>query len=412
MESLSQDAQVKAAPQPHRQTSKLQKQPPAKLSPKSSYQSQKDTTGSKSTPLEQEVGLGSVEPNRGQSLYTEQNGSLGQVQPESQLRKVEEPLVQQGLQIRDVTPIDSSPSASPNERSRGESLSAKDAPSGFAAADNRFESETKSKPQFDDTSSSSFDNVESRPKEIPSDQEVLGSGNEGMIHKVSSADQHHMAIAQAAQYESYDSQGPQLSKARSRERLSESPVQVLHQDTRSQDATPQPRVTSHQPPPLMADTSSTEEPSTTSPISPSSSPELIDHPSDAAPAEADSSPGKREVEEDKPESPRDTLTTTTPASSAPAEHPSPSSTSTTPTWSDASLRAYLDNDDSDIRDLLLVVHDKTGVTPRTDHPVVRSLYREENKKLDTLSSNLDNLLDQYLTRKRGGKKAGGGMAVR
>lgn len=142
-----------------------------------------------------------------------------------------------------------------------------------------------------------------------------------------------------------------------KERLSESPVQVSPQDAQT-----------HNLPPLMGDTSSPEEPSV-SPISPTSSPELIEAPHEV---------GTREE---------------TPASIA-------RSTSTSgPAWSDASLRTYLE-DDTDIRDLLVVVHDKSNVEPAgPDHPFVGNLFQAENRRLAEISNRLDGLLGDWLARK-------------
>lgn len=122
------------------------------------------------------------------------------------------------------------------------------------------------------------------------------------------------------------------------ERLSESPVQVSP-------------VTSSQshPPALMVDTSSQEEP--LSPVS-SPSPELID----------------AEDARDK-------------------KGPGSSTTSTsTPTWSDSHLRTFFD-DDADIKDLLVVVYDKSGVVPAgPDHPITGNLFKEENAKLADITN--------------------------
>lgn len=121
------------------------------------------------------------------------------------------------------------------------------------------------------------------------------------------------------------------------ERLSESPVQVS-------PITP----THSHPPALMVDTSSQEDPP--SPVS-SPSPELVD------------------VDDVKKETGSSTH-----------------STSTTPTWSDTHLRTFFD-DDTDIRDLLVVVYDKSGVVPAgSDHPVVGSLFKEENAKLADITN--------------------------
>jgi hypothetical protein len=64
------------------------------------------------------------------------------------------------------------------------------------------------------------------------------------------------------------------------------------------------------------------------------------------------------------------------------------------TWNDAKLRAFFDSSD-DIRDMLVVVYDKTDVAPAgPDHPVAGPLFREQNAKLaeiTTVSSSLDDL---------------------
>jgi hypothetical protein len=122
------------------------------------------------------------------------------------------------------------------------------------------------------------------------------------------------------------------------ERLSESPVQI----------SPVSNSQSY-PPALMGDTSSQDEPE-----SPdlSASPELI---------EAEDIRDKRGA-----------------ASST-------TSTSTT-TWSDAHLRTFFD-DDADIKDLLVVVYDKSGVVPAgADHPITGNLFKEENAKLADITN--------------------------
>lgn len=139
------------------------------------------------------------------------------------------------------------------------------------------------------------------------------------------------------------------------DRLSESPVHVS------------PVVHPVNPPALEGDTSSQEEPSASS-MSPSSTPELLEAPPE--------------------DSIRDEGTPVSTIQSA----------RSLPTWSDASLRTYLE-DDTDIRDLLVVVHDRTdfkAVGP--DHPMVKSLCREESRKLDEISHRLDGLLQDLLAR--------------
>jgi hypothetical protein len=123
-----------------------------------------------------------------------------------------------------------------------------------------------------------------------------------------------------------------------RERLSESPVQISP-------------VTSNNPPPLMVDTSSQEEDQS----SVRSSPELIDR-------EDGDMHGKQ-----------DSIATST-------------SATTTSTWNDASLRAFFDSG-SDIRDLLVVVYDKTDVVPAgPEHPVAGTLFKEQNAKLAEITT--------------------------
>lgn len=151
------------------------------------------------------------------------------------------------------------------------------------------------------------------------------------------------------------------------ERLSESPVQV----------SPISNSQSY-PPALTVDTSSQEEPS--SPVS-SPSPELID------------------AEEARDKKGPDSATTTASMS----------------TWSDAHLRTFFD-DDSEIKDLLIVIYDKSGVVPAgPDHPVTGDLFREENAKLADITNvssaitwpclhtkfvqRLDSMLGDWLARK-------------
>lgn len=77
------------------------------------------------------------------------------------------------------------------------------------------------------------------------------------------------------------------------------------------------------------------------------------------------------------------------------------STPSTPVWSDASLRAYLDESGtSDIRDLLLLTRDTTGLVPvSADHPLMAGLYLEERGKLKELDATLDGLLGTWLEKR-------------
>ncbi|KAI1659658.1 hypothetical protein F4813DRAFT_387762 [Daldinia decipiens] len=136
------------------------------------------------------------------------------------------------------------------------------------------------------------------------------------------------------------------------ERLSESPVQVSP-------------VMSSNPPALMVDTSSQEGQS--SPAS-SPSPELVDT-------------------DNRTHGKQDSVATST-------------SAATTPTWNDANLRAFFDSG-TDIRDLLAIVYDKNDVAPAgPEHPVIGSLFREQNARLAEITTQLDNMLGDWLARKQ------------
>ena len=108
---------------------------------------------------------------------------------------------------------------------------------------------------------------------------------------------------------------------------------------------------SNNPPPLMVDTSSQE-----------------DHSS----SRSTPSPGI-ENEDAEMHGKQDSVTTST-------------STTTATAWNDASLRAFFDSG-SDIRDLLVVVYDKTDVVPAgPDHPIAGTLFKEPNAKLAEITT--------------------------
>lgn len=162
-----------------------------------------------------------------------------------------------------------------------------------------------------------------------------------------------------------------------RERLSESPIEVS-----PIEPVEKPKSSSgSQPPMLMVDTSSNSERRSVSPISPtlSSSPSLVE-------ADAETPNGAEEL--------------TNPTASSPhADAHTPSTARSTPTWSDASLRTYMDNDD-DIRDLLIIVHDKSNVVPAgPDHPITGHLFGAEKGRLAEMQLNLDSMLTNWLARK-------------
>ncbi|KAI5205812.1 hypothetical protein E4T39_02877 [Aureobasidium subglaciale] len=89
-------------------------------------------------------------------------------------------------------------------------------------------------------------------------------------------------------------------------------------------------------------------------------------------------------------------------SPSPASTRSPASTAgTLNTWSDASLRAWLDGAENDVRDMLVIIHDKSSVVPvARDHPLMANLFRDESRRLAGLQDELDGLLGNWLARKK------------
>ncbi|CEO58930.1 hypothetical protein PMG11_03622 [Penicillium brasilianum] len=72
----------------------------------------------------------------------------------------------------------------------------------------------------------------------------------------------------------------------------------------------------------------------------------------------------------------------------------------TTTWSDASLRSYLD-EDNDIRDLFIIVHDKSNIPPAgPDHPVTGRLFKEESKRLKEMNNQLDEMLVKWMSQRQ------------
>ncbi|KAI2791335.1 hypothetical protein POX_c04192 [Penicillium oxalicum] len=72
----------------------------------------------------------------------------------------------------------------------------------------------------------------------------------------------------------------------------------------------------------------------------------------------------------------------------------------TPTWSDASLRSYLD-EENDIRDLFIIVHDNSNVPPAgPDHPVTGRLFKEESKRLKEMNNQLDDMLVKWMSSRK------------
>lgn len=110
-----------------------------------------------------------------------------------------------------------------------------------------------------------------------------------------------------------------------------------------------------------------------------------------------------------PTTPSDQTASTSKHSPSVAGH-TPSTSRSTPTWSDSSLRSYMEND-QDIRDLLVIVHDKTNVTPvSNEHPLMNGLFASERTKLADMQSQLDLMLISWLAKKR--QPVGSGIATK
>lgn len=68
----------------------------------------------------------------------------------------------------------------------------------------------------------------------------------------------------------------------------------------------------------------------------------------------------------------------------------------TPTWSDASLRSYLE-DENELRDLYVIVYDNTNIPPAgPEHPITGNLFKDESKRLREMNSQLDSLLSDWV----------------
>ena len=193
----------------------------------------------------------------------------------------------------------------------------------------------------------------------------------------SDSSRHSTSTAEPRHYGSLSPLAPETASS-DQERLSDSPIHVSPVEE-ANNPFDHPK---SQPPGLVIDTSSASEPprsiSAQSP-SQASSPSLVD----ANTANA--------VDQSLDQ----------PTTSPPTQVHTPSTTRSTPPWSDASLRTYMDNDD-DIRDLLIIVQDKSNVTPAgPDHPITANLFGAEKGRLAEMQSNLDSLLTGWLARKNG-----------
>lgn len=199
-------------------------------------------------------------------------------------------------------------------------------------------------------------------------------------------------------------------------RLSESPVHIsaadAHPSSKAQAQEKEREPDLHQPPGLTQDNSSQE---TSSPVS---TPTPDDSPMKTIPENTTLSIPRAEAT-GSPTHLSPTTASAGPPPSRPAPTPSKvereyqtsppvsSESGQLPAWSDAALRAYLD-DGSDVRDMLLVVNDTTGVVPvGRDHPIMITLFVEESKTVQGMSTELDRLLSGLMEKrmKRNGSAA-------
>jgi hypothetical protein len=187
-------------------------------------------------------------------------------------------------------------------------------------------------------------------------------------------------------------------------RLSESPVQISAADAQPQGKENQQdkeQEDSHHPPGLTTDTSSQETPSPVSTPSPTGSPTTAtpSKPNLSASRPAANSPSPTQLNSALPPPSRPAPIPTKEKDMEPSP-PVSSESSTLPAWSDSSLRTYLD-DGSDIRDMMVVINDTTGVQPvGRDHPLMAQLFVEETKTVTQLGGQLDSLLNNWLEAKR------------
>ncbi|KAK5005771.1 protein phosphatase regulator, partial [Cryomyces antarcticus] len=191
-----------------------------------------------------------------------------------------------------------------------------------------------------------------------------------------------------------------------KERLSESPVEILS------PVSPLTEAEANSIPALVRDTSSHSDQDDEL-VSPSSTPSLLE--ADAASAAtttttttAPTTPHATAEPQHTAQSPLHstrieppTHSSPRPSSSSPTSLRTPLRLTPTPTWSDTRLRAFLDGD-NDIREMLLLVHDRSGAVPvGADHPLAKGLFGAERERLAEMEGVLDRLLEGVLGRGRG-----------
>ncbi|KAL9631993.1 MAG: hypothetical protein Q9164_005584, partial [Protoblastenia rupestris] len=218
MESLAQEKQAApVTPQPHRQTSKLQKQPPAKLSPKSSYSAQSQVNVQKHAPTEQLNPL-TPKPERAPPLASDSNGSMRIVSQESQVRVDDAPSILQSKTYD--SPREALASNSLRDNGAGEFSPFAHS---FRSSPPESKPETKgpqARMQMDD-----FNSTSSSEELLTEPPSARDSHEEAEQEPVSQPTNHHLLVAQAAQHEPHSTSAhPEYSS--STESLSEQPIQI------------------------------------------------------------------------------------------------------------------------------------------------------------------------------------------
>lgn len=337
-ESSSQaQAQTQAAVQPmQRQPSKLQKQP--KLEGNSPIKP--------STP----VAIEDRRPTDVKQAPAPERPPPATSVPDPSMRLVqqdEDPALEQRIGQRTASPIKSAPPQEVVKESKAGSAVSKIKSAITSTSEPRPEKvkKVKSRQVLDEFDSSS-------EPESPVEEIRKGSYSNAPTSALNTApvNNSNAPVRQAPQrpipgafpdsYMSTPGQTPSTEKPNDleQERLSESPVQVSPVEA-----------SRSYPPPLMIDTSSQEE--VPSPVS-SPSPDLVEH-------------GDMRVKRGTEDS---------------------TSSSSTATWNDSQLRSFFD-DEGEIRDLLTIVYDKSGVVPAgPDHPVIGNLFTEESAKLAEITN--------------------------
>ncbi|ERF71587.1 hypothetical protein EPUS_00576 [Endocarpon pusillum Z07020] len=340
-ESLTQDAKpVKGEKAPQRQTSKLQKQPRPHVSPKTS-------------PSKENF----QRPEQSPHPSMESTMSPSSQDSSSTPSTVRSPAAEQSRTQENISPRIGSPEARQDRAASPSQNNTIFSPLTDALQPAPVRSRSK--------------DLDAQPKAVPAKQVKNRFDIEDM-----NSDEDATPTVEAEQVRHMPPTLVTPSLEQYQERLSESPIEVSpiepSQNHKSSSGS--------RPPMLMVDTSDSERRSV-SPVSPtlSSSPSLVE-------ADAETPNGAEEL--------------TNPTASSPhADAHTPSTARSTPTWSDASLRTYMDNDD-DIRDLLIIVHDKSNVVPAgPDHPITGHLFGAEKGRLAEMQLNLDSMLTNWLARK-------------